>query len=73
MLASSAQPLAAGIFDELGGETPIAEGALFPTDTLFTPESIFVDWQIRRAKVTGKQVDQELVKKRFPIQFEAKI
>ncbi|KAG6915170.1 hypothetical protein DXG01_012922 [Tephrocybe rancida] len=24
------------------------------------------DWQIRRAKVTGKPADQDLVKKRFP-------
>ena len=69
-LASRAQPLAAGIFDEFEGETPTA-GGVFPTDYLFTPNSVFVDWQIRRAKVTGKQADQELVKKRFPVQLKA--
>ena len=34
-LASRAQPLAAGIFDEFGGKTPTAGGASsFPMDTL---------------------------------------
>lgn len=35
-LASRAQPLTAGIFDEFGGETPTAGGESFPLDTLFT-------------------------------------
>ncbi|KDR81229.1 hypothetical protein GALMADRAFT_136256 [Galerina marginata CBS 339.88] len=31
------------------------------------------EWQIRRAQVTGKQADRELVEKRFPVQLDTKI
>ena len=57
------------------------EGKLPPQEVshfLWTPcslksESVFVEWQIRRAKVTGKSADQDLVKKRFPVHFKSKI
>lgn len=70
-LASRAQPLVAGIFDEFEGETPTAGGESFPMDLFTQPESVFVDWQIRCAKVTGKPADKELFKKRFPVQLKA--